>query len=105
MSEEAKRAAERCAGKRKQADAALEEDWCWHVEQLEESEERWQALRARPAAIHAPPPPPSEPKVFNLTGMSAAEVGGMVSAVSQATIGALEHDDAAWEVYDRCRRQ
>ena len=50
------------------------------------------------------PPPPCEPKVFDLTGMSAAEVGSMVSAVSQATVGTLEHDAAAWDLYDRCRR-
>ena len=47
---------------------------------------------------------PCEPKVFDLTGMSAAEVGSMVSAVSQATVGTLEHDAAAWDLYDRCRR-
>ena len=51
------------------------------------------------------PPPPSEPKVFDLTRMSAAEVGGMVSAVSQEEVGSLWHDDAAWALYEQCRRK
>ena len=67
-------------------------------------------LEARLRALQAAAPQPRTGavtdhsaigRVFKLTGMSAAEVKGMSSSVSQAETGALWDDDAAWRKYDR----
>ena len=44
-------------------------------------------------------PTVTAPKVFKLTGMSAADVGSMASQVSQESIGALYWDESAWDGY------
>ena len=46
-------------------------------------------------------PTVAAPKVFKLTGMSAAEVGSIASQVSQESIGPLYWDDSAWDGYNR----
>jgi hypothetical protein len=74
---------------------------------LQAREAQWEALKARlPARAPSPatssvPGARSEPKVFNLTGMSASDMRAMASSVSQAITGPLEHDESAWGPYDR----
>jgi len=50
-------------------------------------------------------PTVTAPKVFKLTGMSAADVGSMASQVSQESIGALYWDESAWDGYNRAVRR
>lgn len=73
-------------------------------------EEVWTRLRALQAGgpsvrsdpgMSSVPRVHSDPKVFDLTGMSASDMRAMASSVSQATTGPLWHDDAAWRPYDR----
>lgn len=46
-------------------------------------------------------PTVTAPKVFKLTGMSAADVSSMASHVSQESSGPLFWDESAWEGYNR----
>ena len=107
--EERLRAAAAQAAERAAQWAALQED---HAREREEGQARLAAARANVAASEArlarlkrersPPcmPTVTAPKVFKLTGMSAADVGSMASQVSQESIGALYWDESAWDVYD-----
>jgi chromosome segregation ATPase len=109
VAQAAERAAERAAQW-----AAQEEEW---GREREESQARLAAARANVAAAEArlsslkrelsPACCPSvaAPKVFKLTGMSAAAVGSMASQVSQESIGALYWDESAWDGYNRAVRR
>jgi hypothetical protein len=90
--------------------AAQEEEW---AREREESQARLAAARANVAAAEARlsslkrelspvcRPTVAAPKVFKLTGMSAADVGNIASQVSQESIGPLYWDDSAWDGYNR----
>ena len=108
--EERSRAAAAQAAERAAQWSAQEEEW---EREREESQARLAAARANVAAAEARlsslkrelspvcRPTVAAPKVFKLTGMSAADVGNIASQVSQESIGPLYWDDSAWDGYNR----
>ena len=94
--------------------AAQHEEW---EREREDGQARLAAARANVAASEArlahlkrelsPAccPTVAAPKVFKLTGMSAADVGSMASQVNQESIGALYWDESAWDGYNRAVRR
>ena len=70
---------------------------------LQAREAQAEALKVRlglaTPATSSVPGARSEPKVFNLTGMSAPDMRAMASSVSQAITGPLVHDESAWIPY------
>ena len=105
----AARAAERAAEWAAEWAAQEEEREC----EQEESQARLAAARANVAAAEAAlarvkrvrqqsdMPTAAAPKVFKLTGMSAADVSSIASQVSQESTGPLFWDESAWDAYDR----
>ena len=108
--EERSRAAAAQAAERAAEWAAQEEEW---AREREESQARLAAAYANVAAADARlarlkrerspscMPTVTAPKVFKLTGMSAADVSSMASHVSQESSGPLFWDESAWEGYNR----